>query len=105
MTAHFFMAARCSTRVRSPAKSDIVRGEHFRPPRGIAGYKRISEKNMNVGSERQLTLQSVEPGLTPRYFAGPEDQPQQHNVAHRRAISFAVCACAAFPGSGRIHVR
>ena len=71
---------------------------------------KVSEKDKNhvvseLGSQK-LTLQEIMPEPTPRFFAGPEDQLRLHNVAHRKRISFAVCAVyAARPGTGRVHVR
>ena len=78
----------CLNQAISSVEGDIVKGDYFRSALRIARNTSITAKDKNVAlGRRELTLELVEPGLTPRYLAGPEDQPRHTKVCLLRYIN------------------
>lgn len=78
----------CLNQAISPEEGDIVKSDYFRSALRIARNTSITAKDKNVAlGRRELTLELVEPGLTPRCFPRPEDQPRHTKVCLPRYIN------------------
>lgn len=75
-------------RAISPVERDIVKGDYFRSALRIARNTSLTAKDKNIAlGRRELKLELVEPGLTPRCFPRPEDQPRHTTVCLPRHIN------------------